>query len=112
MAIMKMRKGHKRIRKSHLRCDLTECDLSLSLPPILPQTSMIRCSFGSVTVSENVSPGRRGRFPAIRQPQRTARIGKPLEASFEVLSPLPSLPRRQRLRICPQAFPPLSRFVL
>jgi hypothetical protein len=39
MAITKMGKGQKRTRKSHLQSDLTECDLSLSLPPILPQAS-------------------------------------------------------------------------
>jgi hypothetical protein len=68
MAITKVGKGHKRTRKSHLQSDLTECDLSLSLPPILPQASTICCSFGSVTVNERVSPGRMGRSPERRQP--------------------------------------------
>ena len=69
MAITKMGKGRKRTRKSHLQSDLTECDLSLSLPPILPQASTIRCSFGSVTVSESVSPGRMGKSPDNRKPE-------------------------------------------
>jgi hypothetical protein len=68
MAITKMGKGHKRTRESHLQSDLTECDLSLSLPPILPQASTIRCSFENVIVSERGSPGRMGKSPERRQP--------------------------------------------
>jgi len=63
MAITKMGKSHKRTRKSYLQSDLSEYDLSLSLPPILPEASTIRCSFSSVMVSERASPGRIGKSP-------------------------------------------------